>query len=69
MSAASALERLGPGVATRPLLAGADAGAALRALEAARGPLYATADRVIDTEALDLQDVVESLVEMASAMD
>jgi shikimate kinase len=60
-----ALRRLGPGVARRPLLAGANAAAALRSLEAVRDPLYSTADLVIDTETLDLQDVVESLVQMA----
>jgi shikimate kinase len=67
VSPASALARLGAGVARRPLLAGDDPIAAIQALEAARAPLYATADRVIDTEALDLQDVVESLVQMTSA--
>jgi shikimate kinase len=68
VTAESALLRLGPGVATRPLLAGdGDPVAAMRALEAARVALYATADRVIDTEALDLQAVVESLVQMTSA--
>jgi hypothetical protein len=41
--------------------------AAIRALEAARLALYATADRVIDTEALDLQEVVESVIQMTSA--
>jgi shikimate kinase len=63
----AALVRLGASVATRPLLEGADPLAALRSLEAVRGPVYATADRALDTEALDLQDVVESLVQMASA--
>jgi shikimate kinase len=67
VSPEAALRRLGPGVATRPLLLGGDPAAALRSLEAARVPLYLTADRVLDTEALDLQDVVESLVQMASA--
>jgi shikimate kinase len=67
VSPEAALRRLGPGVATRPLLVGGDPAAALRSLEAARVPLYLTADRVLDTEALDLQDVVESLVQMASA--
>ncbi|HWZ60497.1 MAG TPA: shikimate kinase [Gemmatimonadaceae bacterium] len=67
VSPEAALRRLGPGVATRPLLAGSDPAAALRSLEAARAPVYLTADRVLDTEALDLQDVVESLVQMASA--
>jgi shikimate kinase len=67
VSAESALERLGLGVATRPLLAGGDPMAAIRALETARLALYATADRAIDTEALDLQAVVESLIQMTSA--
>jgi shikimate kinase len=60
-----AIRRLGSGVATRPLLAGANPVAALRSLEAARARLYATADRALDTETLDLHDVVESLVQMA----
>jgi shikimate kinase len=67
VTAESALRRLGAGVATRPLLAGTDPIVALRSLEAARGPIYETADRALDTEALDLQDVVESLVQIASA--
>ena len=62
----AALRRLGPGVAKRPLLNGGDPGAALTALAAAREPLYQTADRVIDTEVLDLQEVIDSLVHMAS---
>jgi shikimate kinase len=61
-----ALRRLGPGVANRPLLRGSDPMAALTALAAARDPVYRTADRVIDTEVLDLKEVIDSLVHMAS---
>jgi shikimate kinase len=67
VSPEAALRRLGAAVASRPLLASPDPTLALRSLALVREPLYATADRIIDTEPLDLQDVVESLVELASA--
>jgi shikimate kinase len=67
VSPETALERLGAAVARRPLLATGDPAAALRALALSREAIYATADRAIDTEHLDLQDVVESLVQLASA--
>jgi shikimate kinase len=60
-----AARRLGPGVRLRPLLA---AGQPLEALErtlAARAALYETADRVIDTEAIELQEVTECIAELA----
>jgi shikimate kinase len=67
VSPEAALRRLGAAVASRPLLASPDPTLALRSLALAREALYATADRIIDTEPLDLQDVVESLVQLASA--
>ena len=64
VSPASALERMGPGRAARPLLAGTDPRAALDGLLARRAALYAVADHTIDTEALSVHEVAESLAAM-----
>lgn len=59
---ATALHRLGGGSETRPLLAGPDGGSRLAALEAARRERYARADVVVDTELLDTEEVVRSVL-------
>lgn len=58
VSVSTALARLGPGIAQRPLLAGEAAERRLESLAAARMPLYSRADAVINTEALTPQEVV-----------
>ena len=63
----SALARLRGSPEVRPLLAGPDPAAALLALEARRAAAYGGADVELDTEVLSLQEVVESLVRLASA--
>ena len=67
VSVATALSRLGPDTNRRPLLAGAAAEARLRALAAARLPLYSRADAVIDTEVLTPQEVTNFGLRLASA--
>ena len=62
----SALARLRGSPEVRPLLAGTDPVGALRALEARRASAYAGADAVVDTEVLSLQQVVETVVRLAS---
>jgi shikimate kinase len=62
---ASALKRLGPAVGTRPLVAGADPLAALERLLVERGPLYAAAEHVIETDRLEAWQVVERVVQIA----
>ena len=69
VSPASALERMGAGHAARPLLAGADPRAALDGLLARRAVLYAVADHTIDTEALSVHEVAESLVAMLPELE
>lgn len=62
----TALRRLGPAVATRPLVAGAgDPLTALKQLLVEREPLYAAADHVVDTEGLDPRRVAERVVQLA----
>ena len=65
VSPATAVTRLGRGIAARPLLRGPDPEAAIRALLARRGALYAAADAEVDTEALDPEQVTDLLVELA----
>ena len=61
VSAESAVRRMGPAVAQRPLVAGADPVAAVEALLARREALYASADLVLDTDALTLAETVDTL--------
>lgn len=56
-----AVERMGARIRLRPLLASGDAVATLADLLARRSPRYATADAVIDTEALDWQGVADTI--------
>jgi shikimate kinase len=64
---ATALRRMGPLLARRPILAAADPLVTLTRLHEERAPLYeAAADRVIDTEQLDLKGVAAAVVEWIS---
>jgi shikimate kinase len=67
VSVPTALSRLGGEIDRRPLLAGPAAGDRLRALAAARLPLYSRADSEIDTENLTPQQVVSFGLRLASA--
>jgi shikimate kinase len=61
------LARLGAATATRPLLAGVPKPLeALERLLAERGPLYADADHVIDTDPLDARRVAERVVQLVT---
>ncbi len=62
-----ALARMGQSVSQRPLLSRPDPLAALEAIWAARGKSYATADAVLDTETLSLQELVSQSAALASA--
>jgi shikimate kinase len=62
----TALKRMGKRQAVRPLLAKLDPAAEIRRLFEARHLLYEGADETIDTERLTLQQVTESLVNLAS---
>jgi shikimate kinase len=66
VSVPKAIERLGPGINRRPLLAGPAAGDRLRAIASARMPLYSRADAEIDTESLTPQQVASSGLRLAS---
>jgi shikimate kinase len=61
VSPAAALDRMGPALAARPLLAGADPRQALEGLLRRREALYAMADFVLDTEALSVDEVADTL--------
>ena len=67
VSTRTALKRLGPDLARRPLLAGAAGGRQLELLSAARMPLYSRADETINTETLTPQQVAEFGLRLASA--
>ena len=67
VSVRTALRRLGPDVARRPLLAGPAADRQLESLAAVRMPLYSRADEVINTETLTPQQVAEFGLRLASA--
>jgi shikimate kinase len=67
VSVRTALERLGPDIQSRPLLADPAAKARLEALAAARMPLYSRADSAIDTEMLTPQQVASFGLRLASA--
>jgi shikimate kinase len=57
----SAVRRMGPQVALRPLVAGGDPVRAVGALLGRREALYASADLVLDTDALTLDETVDTL--------
>ena len=63
----AALERLALSRDPRPLLAVADPASALGALAERRAAAYAGADAVLDTEVLDLQQLVEKVARLAAA--
>jgi shikimate kinase len=63
----TALRRLGPDVAKRPLLAGPAADSQMEALSAVRLPLYSRADEAINTEILTPQQVADFGLRLASA--
>ena len=64
---ATALARLGSAAGARPLLRSADPGAILEQLHSDRAPAYGIADAVLDTETLDLQELVDQLAALAVA--
>ena len=66
VSPAVAVQRMGTRIRLRPLLAGDDPVGALEALLERRAAHYATADAVIDTEALDWHGVVLALAALAT---
>ena len=67
VSVPTALARLGPDIARRPLLAGEAAEGRMEALAAARMPLYSRADAAINTENLTPQQVATFGLRLASA--
>jgi shikimate kinase len=69
VSPAAALDRMGAERAARPLLAGADPQAALETLLRQRERLYATADHVLDTEALSVAEVADTLVAITRELE
>ena len=62
----TALKRLGSETQARPLLVRPDPLGALRRLLEERQPLYDSADSVIDTERIDLQEVVAQVAALAA---
>jgi shikimate kinase len=62
----TALNRLGPMRATRPLLVRPDPLGELNRLLAARKRAYESADHVVNTELYNLQRVIEKVMELAS---
>lgn len=62
----TALKRLGPMRAIRPLLMRPDPQAELDRLLEARKVIYESADHVINTELYNLQRVIEKVIELAS---
>ena len=67
VSVPTALSRLGGEIERRPLLAGPAAKERIRALAAARLPLYSRADSEINTENLTPQQVADFGLRLASA--
>lgn len=65
LSPASALARLGDGIASRPLLQGADPLALLTALLASREPFYLQADHAVSVELMTVDEVVDAIVALA----
>ena len=62
------LRRMGARRAARPLLSGPDPLAALRELLGAREALYRVADAVVETDLLDIQEVIEKVAALATSM-
>jgi shikimate kinase len=62
----TAIKRLGPERATRPLLSRPDPLGELRKLLEQRRPLYEKADATVDTELLKPQEVIRKVAELAS---
>ena len=62
------LRRMGARRAARPLLRGPDPLAALRELLGAREALYRVADAVVETDLLDIQEVIEKVAALATSM-
>ena len=62
----AALARLRGSAEVRPLLAGPDPAGTLEVLHRRRRVAYATADVELDTEVMDLQAVVDSVVRLAT---
>ncbi|HEY0970234.1 MAG TPA: shikimate kinase [Gemmatimonadales bacterium] len=58
--------RMGAGMASRPLLAGSDPAERLAALLAARERDYLSADAVVNTELLDVQQVIHAVGALAT---
>ena len=69
VSPAVAARRMGQGLAARPLLAGSDPRQALDELLMRRAMLYDLADHALDTEALSIDEVAASLVEIARELE
>lgn len=67
VSPATALARMGGAAADRPLLSHPDPLSALEAIWATRREAYGTADAVLDTETLSLQELVSQSAALASA--
>jgi shikimate kinase len=67
VSPETALKRLGPMRAMRPLLNRPDPLGELKRLLEARKAAYESADHVVSTELLDLQRVIDKVTELASA--
>jgi shikimate kinase len=62
----TAMKRLGPDLASRPLLSRPDPVGELRRLLAERKALYEHADVTVDTEHLKPQEVIQKVAELAS---
>jgi len=60
-----ALERLGTGVSSRPLLAGPDPLATLAGISAAREAFYLQSDHVVSVDLMTLADAVEAIMALA----
>ncbi|MEO6444069.1 MAG: shikimate kinase [Gemmatimonadaceae bacterium] len=67
VSPATALDRMGNEVALRPLLSGSDPLRALGDLYRQREAAYASADAVVNTEMLTIQELVAYLAALATA--
>lgn len=64
---ATALARLGSATGERPLLTTDDPAKVLEDLHTVRAPAYGIADAVLDTETLELQELVDQLAALAVA--
>lgn len=67
VSPSTALTRMGNEVRARPLLSGDDPLEALVSLEARRRSAYSSADAMLDTESLTLQELVSKTAALASS--